>query len=197
MRLNKTIAARITNDVLKHRFGADVEKNHRDWAALAVDIYEDHYPKKILKQMYELPRGWLPEKNNFNVSLSVGFVCMTFNGCKQYHTLLNEQFPISESRRFLVKDTGHSALTVYDGSTKISERYLALDAQAKTLKEEIDKAERHTKSIINSFSTMKKLMSEWPEIAPFAEKYQPQVSGLPAMNYSEINKILDLPVAAA
>ena len=195
-RLTNDIRAAICEALLKHRFTDAVTAHAKDMAAFALEVYEDKYKKAARAAMNSLPDGWLYESSDINVTLGASYQRLNFNG-SEYGDLakFNASYGDTVTFRVLAKDKGVCA-NVYDAGSNMASRYEKLRAKSQDLKTQITEARRQVGAALSSVTTVKRLIETWPEIEPFARKFEGEKSHLPALPTDALNAILDLPVAA-
>ena len=200
----KTMSTRLTNDIreaitkaaLAHRFADDVKALIDAKAEFATSVWEDLYKKADRQKMAELPEGWLPEPEHIAVQFGQGFARVYFNGYTYGQIAQATDYRREDTKRVMSKHKGGCA-KVYEASHPLSTKHAEIEAKERDLREAYELAKRQTGAALSSVTTIKRLIETWPEIAPFAERYETEKPSLPALPTQQLNKILDLPVAEA
>jgi hypothetical protein len=198
-RLTQDAREQIATAVLLHRFQEPVDALVVDRAAFAEEVYNDIYRKSDREKMAALPKGWLPETNAINVQFGDqrGYESLQFSG-KLYSrlgSLRSKDDGKSIERRAFSKNV-HSCVKVYEPDHRLSLKHDALDQRYTELKAEFEAAERQVKAALNSATTINKLVEMWPEVEPFVRKFDASPLKVPSIPTDQLNKLLDLPVAA-
>lgn len=194
-KLTNWIREQIVADLMAHRFTKACDKLVKDRAALAVKVYRDFYPRALLAKIEALPEGWLVSDNDIHASFSGRVDGLPFNGgvygaVGKYRTSTE-----AVSRPFLSKDYGR-VVAVYDAAHPLAVLHAELSARQNEIVTQIDAAKRQAVAAVNSATTINRLIELWPEVEPFARKHESAKVPLPALPTSELNALLDLPVAA-
>lgn len=196
-RLTNEIREAIAKDLIKHRFEAAVKQVYAERAALADAVYRDVYSADQIAQMEALPEGMLSEADGVTANFGTSYTTVYFGGWT--YGDLNKVVSSdrrNSSRRVYSKHT-HGAAKVYDATHKLSVEYDRLQGVIGDLVKEIDTARRSAMAALSSVGTIKRLVEAWPEIAPFAKRFDTEKPQLPMIKTDDLNKILDLPVSEA
>lgn len=199
-RLTNDIRSSIATLVLRHRFEDEIEALVADRAAFAEEVYNDIYRKPDREKMAALPSGWLPEANRIgaqfgatgNTYVQLDFAGSVYGNVSKFRKIGDR----NDVRRRLLTKHAHGCAKAYEDSHRLSVKHMELDARFGALKSSITTAERQTETALASVGTIKRLIEVWPEVAPFALKFEDAPRNLPTVPTSELNKLLDLPVAA-
>lgn len=195
-RLTKQIREAITKAALTHRFRDEVNALIDAKADFGRAVYDDLYKKADRQKMAELPAGWLPENDGVGIQFGTSFSRVYFSGCVYGSIMRATDYKRSDNLRLLSKHASGCA-KVYDAVHKLSATHEGLRSREGDLKAAYDGAERQMTAALNAVTTVKRLIETWPEIAPFAAKYETEAPYLPALPTSQLNRILDLPVSEA
>lgn len=154
-----------------------------------------------LAQIDALPDGWLTTDNDIKVQLGADVKSVYFSG-KLYNWALPETFRksgiTSEDEiwmRFPEKFKDR-VVKQYPGDHALVTEFQKLDNEWNDLSLEISNAMRSAKAAMESVSTVKKLITIWPEVEEFAKEYLEngeQKAILPAIPREHLNNILNLP----
>ncbi|TAA49789.1 Nmad5 family putative nucleotide modification protein [Shinella sp. JR1-6] len=195
-RLTKHIREAITKAALAHRFCDEVKSLIDAKADFGRAVYDDLYKKEDRQKMADLPAGWLPENDSFGIQFGASFSRVYFSGYTYGPLMRATDYKRSDKFRILSKHASGCA-KVYDATHKLSATHEGLRSREADLKSAYDAAERQMTAALNAVTTVKRLIETWPEIAPFATKYETEAPYLPAIPTGQLNKILDLPVSEA
>lgn len=198
-RLTQSARDQIASAVLLHRFQEPVDALIADRAAFADEVYNDIYRKSDREKMAALPKGWLPETNAINVQFGDqrGYEILQFSG-HFYGKLGSVRTPSDNKRveRRAFSKNVHGCVKVYDTGHRLAVKHTALDQRYTELKAEFEAAERQVKAALSSATTVNRLVEMWPEVEPFARKFDASPLKVPSIPTDQLNKLLDLPVAA-
>ena len=195
-RLTVSIREAITRAALSHLFADEVKALIDAKAEFAASVHEDLYKKSDRQKMDELPDGWLVNAENIGVQFGTVFSRVYFNGYTYGVLIKATKYKREDRKRVLAKHSSGCA-KVYDATHKLSIKHADLDGRERDLRQAYEAAERQIKAALGEVTTIKRLIETWPEIAPFAEKYETEKPSLPALPTQHLNKILDLPIAEA
>lgn len=152
MRLTNDMRENITTIVIKNRFDKDIELMHKKWADLADDVYNDTYTASERKLMAKVPEGWLWKARNLHVSF----------GGDRATLQMSKQRPMPNRDK------------TYAAGHPLEVRYRELIAQSMKLNMERESARNRLRATLSSFRTTERLRGQWPDIAPFLPKEQPE-----------------------
>ena len=195
-RLTISIREEISKAALAHRFADDVKALIDAKAEFAAAVYADLYSKADRQRMDELPDGWLENAENIGVQFGGKYTRIYFNGYTYGQIAQATDYRREDTKRVMSKHKGGCA-KVYEASHPLSTKHAEIEAKERDLREAYELAKRQTGAALSSVTTIKRLIETWPEIAPFAERYETEKPSLPALPTQQLNKILDLPVAEA
>lgn len=178
VRLNKFIRDQILDLMLTHAFGAREKELDKEKYALGNAIYEDVYPEETRKLMESLPGGFLA---------SVGSLKIQFDGRNFTHVHFGEKRRVAYHHQY-------NAAKAYDGKHPLSKRLTAYQKAKDQLSSERANAKVDARAVLDSVTTVKKLMEVWPECAEFARPFAAESpSRAVALPIKELNKALGLP----
>lgn len=182
VRLSNYIREQVLNAVLKHAFEAREKALEAEKFALGDAVYNDIYPEPLRKQMAALPDGFLPTD---------GGVKVQFDGQRFTHVYFGE-------RRRIAKSHEYNAARVYDAKHPLTARYDAWKKAQDDLDAEKSKAKSSAEAVLNSVTTVKKLIEVWPEVEQFARPFAVESpSRAIALPIRELNARLGLPPQTA
>lgn len=200
-RLTKELRQSILSDILahafKHRFQhcIDAEKSFVD------AVYKDVF-KKELPLIENVPKNWLDTHHCFKVMFAGEVAALYFGtGLSSGPYQLTESLQVSLKHEFRPMPSldKFGTFKVYDAGSKMAEAFSKLRGQKNDLIDEIKIASYQANAVLNSTSSIPKLLDIWPEAKEIilkvtAPKYaQKTTSNLPAMQISQLNVLLDLP----
>lgn len=169
----------IIKRLLKHGFDEREKALRVEENSLGDAVYKDVYSLEIRRLMDDMPRGFLLEKDVLRVSFEGnGFCYITFG----------------EYRR-ISKSHECNAAKVYDSKHPLSKRYYDFEKRKSALKDEKQTARSNARAVLDSVSTLKKLIEVWPEVGPYVEDFEPSATGkamLPALSLKNLNEALGL-----
>jgi Nucleotide modification associated domain 5 len=194
--------ARLVFDLLNNRFKVEFAALQTERARIAQLAYEDIYDAETRAKMDALPEGWLSEGTNVKCYWrNSRTVDLHFSGWVEPPDGLRSAFdhvPAVHRRFFAKHDNYNFRHTVPDEIGEVlrvhTEATQAFRVTVMRAKEQLDAALRR-------FTTVEKLIREWPEVAPFAQPYvsPPSPKGeplkLPALRTDVLNDLFHLPPA--
>lgn len=192
-KITKTIREKIADALTKNRFQKPVLELFEARGVLALAVYKDFYLTKDRATMEELPDGWLPTSSSILVRFGSSYTSLSFNG-----HITGGFYAVSGGvediyRRIRSRDENRCVKN-YDALSPMTVEYDRLAGLAKDLTRQIDKAKISALTAIGCFTTLEKLVAEWPEVEPFARPHMVDRPQLPAIRASELNALLGLPV---
>ena len=196
-RLTTAIREAIADDLIKHRFEGEVKGLYALRASLADAVYRDLYTKAQREQMDGLPDGMLPAVSDLGVTFGASYGRVYFSGFG--YGDLNNVVPLdrnSECRRVHYKHKG-GTVKVYEAGHKLSLEHERLSGITSDLVNGIDAARRAAMAAMTSVGTVKRLIEVWPEVEPFAKRFDTDRPKLPMVQADQLNTILGLPVSEA
>lgn len=192
-KLNKTIKNQIQEALIKHTFNKKLVKIADKKAKFALKVYNDVYPKKHREIMETCPEGWLKKQDSMAVSFCNSFTHLYFNGSESHYNCHNRVLKGRDRVFFLVPGSGYNAKKAYDGEHKLSVEHAKLMLEEDELHKELHEASGKAEAVIGSVTTIKKLISVWPEIEEFIpESSKREATNLPAFPIEDLNKSFGL-----
>lgn len=199
-RLTTNIREALLKKLLKRAFGGQVQDLMERQSKFAVRLYEDALGKKDLALVNSLPKGWLPEDDDFKVQIAGTVQGIYLNGTLNGYSIPSEfrdagaecariYLPFPNSKK-------QQVMKVYEAGHPLAEEFQAFCNETTDLKEKIGRAARTAKSAMESVTTVKKLIEVWPEVEEFAKDYLhdgERKAVLPMIPRTELNAALNLP----
>lgn len=167
----------IRDRVLAHRFkdAEDVLAVTED--ALAFRVVAETFSMYEYDMIRTIPDGWLPKTKRVTCKLAEAWVSLEFIDWRPM-----PDFKISQC--LVVLDANHPITEDFREFQGIKK---AITAERKTLEKSVDAA-------LNAVSTIKALREAWPEVEPFLHGLEKMKVNLPAIQTSDLNSALGLPV---
>lgn len=178
---------RITNDIAKgiakavadHAFADRIAAAKEALEAAALAAYRTYHGDAAIERMNALPDGWLPCNSLLD---------FTING---------QRLPVRLSKPARQTCRDNAGYIKLNGDAAEAIALMQAQQSFDRLREERDDAESEALRAVKRFSTIKALIAGWPEIAPFAAKFDADKPSLPAVIPAELNAKLGLPVEGA
>lgn len=177
IRLTVRLRTSIAEKIINHAFEKRIETAKNILNDYGDKIYDSLYSKEIKALMAQLP------SNAFRRCATVSFY---FNGYRSAN--MSVERPMFDSQPRVASDNKEFAALV--------EQYLAAYEAYSALATERRLEYNRVLTILNKVSTTSKLIEVWPEIKVFVEscaKIAEPTSFLPAIQFDELNKKLELP----
>lgn len=205
--------ARLTNDyrrqllvaITRRTYQPKFEKLLREGKELADRVYDSIYTVKDRELMASLPAGWLPECDCVALNMSNGELhCIYWNGSLfgpyAWKAVDRMPYPFDRpndvERRIAYKHIwGRGRAQLKENVEETEKDLIGFNGKLEDLRNEYFNAWRRAEAILNSISTVGKLLKIWPEIAEFVpeEWYCQRNANLPSLPIAQLNEILDLP----
>lgn len=215
MRLTNTIRDRVRMDLLIRKFGPVIIELDEKAIAFSEKLYNELYDLPTQRKMKKLPKGWLAEASSISVSLASKYSnfyfessenLIVYNFCRRgIPSILNDvirkvyqnrtQTKTKNTKLFLAKDVNGVGL-VLEASHPLSIEYEKITFAFEKLAEDIREANNQLIASLSVITTVKSLISAWPEVKHFVQKHIPTNDdrNLPALPIRELNAMFDLPV---
>lgn len=179
VRLTTGIRESVLRQLLKHRFEKEEQELKATQEQLALDAHDLLFPDALRKQLEALPEGFVPTAAYVRVKL----------GDTHYYRHL--EFPNDIRKR--VRSADHNKVFLLEPGHPIYARLFELEAKESALKEAKGLARHQAKAVLYSVTTVAKLVSVWPEVTPFVQKFidAPEPT-LPALPIPSLNQMLSL-----
>lgn len=182
IRITVSMKDAIVSRLMTHAF------NQREQELISADlelgnqIYADVYSPDTIAKFNEFPEGYFPEETDLAVR---------FQGVKDY-------VKVNFSRRRIAYCHDRGVVKVYDNDNEFTREYDRLSDIRKKLEDDKKRVRREAQAIIESVTTLKKLIEIWPEVKPFVAGLDEQdIRNLPMIPIRELNRELGLPVTPA
>lgn len=182
MRLNKNIRASILRALLAHRFDKQEKQLKAEEAKLFLLIWEDIHSAADRALMEKAPEGAFTTAQRY--SLNFGGLAVEIRGLEEVRTFA--KWP---------NCTGwhHRAIKAYSPQDDVYMAWAKWHNKTIDLNKAKEAARVKISSTLASFASTKRLVQEWPEVAPFLPKEIGSGAGLPMVPVQQLNTILDLP----
>lgn len=178
-RLTNSIREKICKTAIQTAFAERVAKTAQEEHELGIACYEAVLPEAERVAASALPKSWVRQDN-----------CLRFNANGwNVNLLINDIVPVPYSA-----DCRNLGSLPPD----LAERAQAHSQAKDALRSERWKAEAEMGGFLKQFGSIKKLREAWPEGEAFYAAYETEREGrnVPAVRVAEINKLLNLGVAA-
>lgn len=216
IRLTNSIRERIGERVLKYKYDQNgtVKEVSAEVASLATAAYNTLYTEKQRTLIDSLPNGWMPESDQIGVKFGFEVTQLSFNGEPSDFArtwddkkLIKSYLPnIREVKKRLACNSeryrhGSTIDLVLDHNHDLTSRFNKVQRRVTDFLDSYKKDKLSIKTTLNSFTTAKKLMDEWPEVKPFVLQVlgntsAPVQSTALAISRAELNEKFGLPVPA-
>lgn len=194
----------ICRKLMKKRFYAEVKAMAHEAAELMDKVVHARFTEEEHAIVNNLPPKWLKEDNTFYVNIL---------GEREYHYSNGTTFvgplysvlrldatdmPSRGVYRFTHKQLDRQAV-VLDKDHPLTAPYKDLQLRVKNLTRTMEQAKSEINVLLRSCSSVKKLITTWPEVEPFVPDYllhsDPKAprANLPATYIAQLNTTLALP----
>jgi Nucleotide modification associated domain 5 len=156
-RLNDRIRKIILQRLLDYRFKKEQDELAEEWKTFEGAIYEDIYPKKIRSAMAALPDGYFSKGGSFRLSFG-GEVSDVYISMKK---------PVATCHI-----SWNSTTKIYLADDPLTLEWRRLADKKRELSDKRGKASAAANGILQNCYTVKQLIDNWPEAAPFVADFQ-------------------------
>lgn len=187
----------IVNGLMRHRFNLEelqISEQRKALEKLAERKhqlgYETAYSKAERDRMANLPKGYLPTNSSAKVGVEEGQVFEISFGSSQRVPFEHTWYGGNSVPIVAIIPPDHPYLLVQAEEQAASEEVLRLESALAELKREL-----HCRAVavIDSVTTVKRLLEVWPEVHDFLpEENAGPVGNLPAVLVSDLNAALGL-----
>jgi len=189
-RLSNHLRDQIVCGLLKHRFDKDQADNRAVGYALALEAYELFYDKKTRKRMSQLPKGWLPSAGGVLLHFTVDG--KKVSGLRYDLSFGMNDKPIVVLEKDYSRFDGIHINLPNESHREFATRLHQYERRSQELSGSRASMQRQLQGMLRKFTSVKKLIEAWPEVAPFIPKDQaPTVNAL--IPIKELNEQLKLP----
>lgn len=200
-RLSTNIKESLWKGLCERSFKKQAEAIVKEQADFAARVYDECFSEKDRKRMYDLPEGWLVTNHYIKVQIASSTFQLHFWGSGTNYSIPEGMKKAGAkvldipNKRFPARLKG-STCGVFDGGSPIAEAWTTLQHKQIDLCETIDDAKRAANVVMNSATTVRRLIDIWPEADEFAKKYLDNGERkvlLPAVSVERLNALLGLP----
>jgi hypothetical protein len=203
-------SVKLTNDMRDSIIRGIIEDKYRDrmdeltqrFAEFSNRMYAKCFSNTTIKKINDLPKGWLPEENDFLVEIAGQVIQLTFDGYfARQRTALNQSNSIDwdqrPTKRFPTNKT-RGVIKTFDGGSSVHAEYQQIEYDLEKLNEEVATLKNELRGVLYSCSTSKRLLDTWPEIEPYLKDLHLPipVSSVPVQTIETLNEKLGLEKAA-
>ena len=174
-RLTNDLKDKIVDAASRKAFGDRKQQITQRLQALAVRVYNMHYPAELQELMHALQ-----DKTGgraFEVSTSF---------CNQYFAGRRGTMQFPEAKLFLA-DRRDPKFEHLDAAHPLTLEFYAIYDVSEALKEETKQLRREVRGVLNSVTTVKKLLEVWPAVAELLPDPAKPEAALPAIQLDKIN----------
>lgn len=199
-RLSTNIKESLWKKLCERSFQKQAQAIVKEQADFAARVYDECFSEEDRKRMYDLPEGWLPTDSDIMVKLSGSVQKLYFWGTGGQYNLPERMRDAGAKvldvsyKRFPSRKKGE-VCGIIDGGTTLAEDWSAICAKQTDLCNTIDSAKRAASVVMNSATTVRRLIDIWPEAEEFAKKYLDngeRKALLPAVSVERLNALLGL-----
>lgn len=206
-RMNTSIREAILTKLLVRAFSDEIAKIGDRETALADKIYNDCYNQQDRNTIASLKEGWLVSSDRLQVNfagqrIKLGLgkplweFCQTGIEYKLRKDIKRE--PVERRFAHAHKDGYYATVKSYTADHKLAEEYQRLQQDTESLIQRINTHASEARAVLNSVTTVQKLVKVWPEVEPLATHWMRDeareiVTGLPAVQMDKLNEALRLP----
>lgn len=197
-RLTTHIRESLLKKLLTRAFQQRVEDCVKQQTDFVLSVYLDAL-KDDLPKLAGIPKSWIYTSDRFKVVMAHDVVELRPGIGLSYslpHEFIQAGVRRSGESWQMPYNRRNDAWKIYDAEHPLARDFAMLTDKQTDLKTEIDRASRQAAAAMGAVSTVKKLISIWPEVEDLAKEYL--VEGerqaiLPAIPRDLLNKMLDLP----
>lgn len=163
--------------IKEHAFVQRRKDLEREENALALQVYHDLHGLQNQALMDKLPSGWFELKSKLTVEIDFQTVRLS----------------LKEQRKFAYRYSS-GIVKIYPPNHDISRAYLEYKKVKDQLSNEEQKASHDARALLNSVTTLKKLLEIWPQVEPFVKDFweQEKSAQLPALPIQSLNAMLNM-----
>ena len=192
IRINATIRDTVVKGLLNHRFSVAeglLEERREQLKQRLQNLKEIAYKAVYgtqAEKMLAVPKGWMEERDSVRVEIE---------GRTRIEVYFAKNMPIPQedlnySKAAAIFKADCEYLVEFDS---IQEADMALRDDQRELDKEISQLKNRALAIINSVTTVKRLLEVWPEVAEFLpEENAGPVGGVPAVLIEDLNNAFGL-----
>lgn len=194
----------ICRKLLERRFYEEIKKLHHEAADLMWRIVQSRFTEEEHALAASLPKGWLYEDNTFYINVLGERHYDYTNGCYLVSNLVSlirlkaDDLPKVQILRFTQQHRDRQCVSLVKGNP-LAQEFKAFEIKCRQLQSKIEQAKSEINVLLNSCTTVKKLITTWPEVEPFIPEYLLQQdpkapkANLPATYIAQLNTVLALP----
>lgn len=201
-RLTNSLRDDIRKALIINRFQDDAAAILKEAQEMALEVYHFTYDKPLLRRMKNMPDGFLCKDNDVDVNIGGQFHQLPFNGNITWGWLRKFDLEQPDGIEKICAYKYKNGRIVLDVDSDIAIKVLNLAEKRSEFDEKVSRAIATTDAALSSVTTVKKLITIWPEVQPFipgcaiAGKTNPTHALPPAIRREDLNAALDLPVEA-
>lgn len=175
-RLTIAIKDSITKSVIDDKYAPLFEKLTIEGNKLAERAYIELHPGKEQQLLKQLPPAWIVGKVKTQLSITTqtrGYVILCFKEG------VGRVVMVSQRRTY---------------STKLHDDVIVFVDKKSALLDEQAKENKHLRSMLDKFNTVKSIREGWPELIPYLDKHvkSGNIINVPAIPLKELNEKLGL-----
>lgn len=197
-RLTTSIRDSLLKKLITRAFQTRVEECLKQQAEFVLSVYLDAL-KDDLPKLAGVPKSWIYTSEKFKVVMAHDVVELR-PGIGLSYSIPHEFIQAGARRNGeawqMPYNRRNDAWKVYEAAHPLAQDFTMLTNKRTDLVTEISRASKQASAAMASVSTVKKLISIWPEVEDLAKEYL--IEGerqaiLPAIPRDLLNKMLDLP----
>ena len=189
IRLNNDMRKEIVDKIIGDRFLVHKKELIERRAKLATRLYNKRYSTKERALMDSLPKGYLPTDDDISATIAGSYIRYNFNGV-EYHDYSKKIKPIMQ--RFPYKHLSGCKIVI-DANDPIAKAHAQIERSEQQIEEDERKLRNEVRGVLESCTTVGKLLTVWPEVEPFVKDIAPTPrTNVPAPYVADLNTKLGL-----
>lgn len=174
MKLTRELREKILKKLLDHRFKNEQDALNKETQAMSAKIYASKYTPELLGLMAQLPKNSFKKLGSFKVRVGDRW----------------EYFRLDTSVEILYSDSQACFDLVPDSA--VGKELYNLVGRKNKLHARRSEAYNQVWEVLNSVTTINRLIKVWPETEPFVKEYLFDSPTLPAVPVQQLNELLEL-----
>lgn len=180
IRLTRAMRRDIKQRVLEHRFNGPEQLLKTRQRKLGEVVYNDLYDAATRRAMAALPEGFLPTATKIEVNVDGDDIDVEWGESRPVAAIHAYNYAANAPR--------------YEKSHPLSANLRELERESAALEDLRRKVAKEVSAVLNSASTLNKLLTTWPEVEPFTRHLQNlgPTGNVPAPLLATLNRELGL-----
>lgn len=199
-RLVNATREKIVFNLLENRFSKDISELARKWSVFAENVHAAGYTKALRVLLLNADKGHYQDASHLSANIAGKRVSLYFNGWKNIPDTIKRygDAPAAKTNRLKFENAvdrwgSQDEIFKCDATHQLSSDFDVIANEQSTLGTLISTTAKEIIAVLDSYTTIEKLVDAWPEVKAFIPAdVAPAPVNLPALPIASLTEMLGL-----